>query len=346
MDDDFILWYLTISTPVPQTNLVSIGKDLLLVQKQLPDPVSIYISISWRKHPWKSQYFTLLFGSKVIQCHSHFDQIAKHRQTSEGFAQGAEHGENYRNRLLEIAQRWGQTQTLRKKGVTIIQKFSELSEATCRWNSKYTRQMVEKDMLSRNKRMCFNVTWLFLTKQTCFDIKLFEIGVDVNKLFSSFVCQGSKPYRPYLFLATWSTLRSAYGIHIFHPSSTCFFCRVFFTWTPQILRHFLIFSWGLLFLETAEFLLLGLDQDQMVEVLLLKNLVEKLFKKNLVVNQHIINDEHCEGEAFVSKEGRGWLLSAFVLIWIYLRQERKTSNSSVDEMMAYLEDHPRTWFGG
>lgn len=37
--------------------------------------LSISISISWRKHPWKSQYFTWLFGSKVIQCHSHFDQM-------------------------------------------------------------------------------------------------------------------------------------------------------------------------------------------------------------------------------------------------------------------------------
>lgn len=43
MDDDFRIWYLTVSTPVPQANLVSIGKDLLLVQKQVPDTVSIYI---------------------------------------------------------------------------------------------------------------------------------------------------------------------------------------------------------------------------------------------------------------------------------------------------------------
>ena len=103
-----------------------------------------------------------------------------------------------------------------------------------------------------------------------------------NKLFSSFVCQGSKLY---LFLVVVGGVlprqhKVLWGQPMEFMSFTLlaavFFCRVFFTWTPQILRHFLIFSWGLLFLETAEFLLLGLDQEQMVEVLLLKNLVEKL----------------------------------------------------------------------
>lgn len=34
------------------------------------------------------------------------NDIAKHRQTSEGFAQGPEHGETYRNRLLEKLNVW------------------------------------------------------------------------------------------------------------------------------------------------------------------------------------------------------------------------------------------------
>lgn len=111
MDDDFIIWYLTISTPVPQANLVSIGKDLLLVQKQVPDTVSIYIYLYFvEEASMKIPIFYLTFWIKShpMSFPLWSNDIAKHRQTSEGFAQGAEHGE-----------------FLPKP-----QKFSELSETT------------------------------------------------------------------------------------------------------------------------------------------------------------------------------------------------------------------------
>ena len=104
-----IIWYLTISTPVPQANLVSIGKDLLLVQKQLPDTVSIYIYLYFLEEASMKIpifYLTFWIKSHPMSFPLWSNDIAKHRQTSEGFAQGPEHGETYRNRLLEKLNVW------------------------------------------------------------------------------------------------------------------------------------------------------------------------------------------------------------------------------------------------
>lgn len=192
-DDDFILFgiYLFLHLYQKRT-LFQLERTFFWCRNKfqiLYLSIRISISISWRKHPWnKSHPMSFPLWS---------NDIAKHRQTSEGFAQGAEHGETYRNRRSFLS--W----------VKILSG-----------NSKYTRQMVEKDMLSKKQPDVFHCNLVaFLTKQTCFDIKLLEIDVDVNKLIFSFVCQGSKLY---LFLVTWRTLRSAYGIHVFLFFVVCF----------------------------------------------------------------------------------------------------------------------------